>query len=551
MLLETKDYRTFNIINDEGECINTIEGVEKIIPALPGDKVLECGTFIKRVDHPAIVGILHLTSKVRYGMTSKGKPIYLFEPINKSYPYMIVGSGEKGATSNVIALVKFESWDLDSKIPRGALQEILGPCGDLNVETKMLLHRYSPWSLPKKAEISANYAEHLDRRPFIDGYTFNIDPPGCQDVDDVITINKVGNKWNLVISITDVATGIEEGSLLDNYAKKVGQTLYPDSAEPKHMLPPSISTRDLSLLKGYYRNTISLTLVWSPQDGIESTKWSCSKVTVDRAYTYKEAQIEQREEFQILKDIVNNIAKIPRETSEEWVETLMIYYNSEAGKLLKANAQGILRHHSEPDIEKLRYMSAIDPSLEKMAFSAAKYVTSDSVGRHWGLDTDHYAHASSPLRRYADLYNQRCLLAILKNGPPVTQNPKPLCRQLNILQKNSKAFERDEFFITTLAKTKQPILVPVVVEFNEEKQYIKLWVKEWNRIIRIKISIIMIDDGFYITAKDGTGGNIKLKEQVILTYNINYNKASWKDKIIFGVHIMPKLTTCADINCPE
>ena len=46
----------------------------------------------------------------------------------------------------------------------------------------------------------------------------------------------------------------------------------------------------------------------------------------------------------------------------------------------------------------------------------------------------------------------------------------------------------------------------------------------------------MIDDGFYITAKDGTGGNIKLKEQVILTYNINYNKASWKDKIIFGIH---------------
>ena len=64
MSLETKDYLHFNIINDDGECIKTIEGVESIIPGLPGDKVMECGTFLKRTEHPPIVGILHLQSKV-------------------------------------------------------------------------------------------------------------------------------------------------------------------------------------------------------------------------------------------------------------------------------------------------------------------------------------------------------------------------------------------------------------------------------------------------------------------------------------------------------
>ena len=534
MSLETKDYLNFNIINDDGDCVKTIEGVQSIIPAFPGDKVMECGTLIKRTEHPPIVGILHLQSKVRYGMTSKGKPIYLFEPINKAYPLMITGCGEKGATTNVIALVIFESWDKGTKFPRASLQRIIGPCGDLEVEKEMLLLRYSPWSLPKKAEISPRYFEQLACRPLIEGFTFNIDPPGCEDVDDVITMNKISEaKWKLTISITDVATAIEEGSQLDLYAKKVGQSLYPESKEPKHMLPPSISTNELSLLKDCYRNTISLTITWSVENGIESSKWQCAKAIVDRAYTYNEAQNETIEEFQVLKQIVNALAKKPRETSEEWVETLMVYYNAEAGTLLKANSMGILRHHSEPDIEKFATLSAIDPLLEKMAFSAASYVSHDIEGRHWGLDTDHYAHASSPLRRYADLYNQRCLLSIFKNSDAkISQNSKPLCRQLNILQKNSKAFDRDEFFITTLAKTIQPVLIAMVIEINEEKQFIKLWVKEWNRIIRIK-TIVGID---YVEAKDGTRVQIGLKKNVKLTYHVNYEKAIWKDKIIFGIH---------------
>ena len=181
MYLETKNYLHFDIIDSDGECINTIEGVQSITPGLPGDKVMACGTFVKRMDHPPIVGILHLQSKVRYGMTSRGAPIYLFEPINKSYPLMITGSTEKGSKTNVIAVVTFESWDKNSKFPRAILQRILGPCGDLAVEKEMLVLRYSPYPLPKKAELSPQYLDQLEKRPLISGYTFNIDPPGCED----------------------------------------------------------------------------------------------------------------------------------------------------------------------------------------------------------------------------------------------------------------------------------------------------------------------------------------------------------------------------------
>jgi hypothetical protein len=117
-----------------------------------------------------------------------------------------------------------------------------------------------------------------------------------------------------------------------------------------------------------------------------------------------------------------------------------------------------------------------------------------------------------------------------------SQNPAGLSRQLNILQKNSKSFERDEFFITTLAKTKSPLLTPVVVEINEEKQFVKVWVKEWNRIIRIKTHIIKTEEGLVAQTKDGIQVKLSVKEKISLTYHVNYEKACWKDKIIFGIH---------------
>jgi exoribonuclease R len=533
--LETKDYLTFSIISEEGECINTIEGVEHIVPALPGDKVSETGELLKRTEHPSIVGILYLNSKVKYGITSKGKPIYLFEPFNKSYPLMIAGCGDKDTSSNVIALVSFEAWEKGSKFPRAGLQRILGPCGDHSVEREMLLLRYSPWPYPKKVEISQSYKDQLEKRPLIQGFTFNIDPPGCEDVDDIVSIEFLsGSMVILTISITDVATAIEDGSALDKYARKVGQSLYPDDQEPKHMLPPSISTKELSLVKGAYRNAISLSIKWSPE-GIESTWWSCSKVTVDKAYTYKQAQEETRDEINVLKKIVNEIAGVERVTSEEWVESLMIYYNSEAGSLLKANGQGILRHHSEPDIKKLSMLELIDPRLGKMAYKSATYVPWNTPGKHWGLNIDDYAHASSPLRRYADLYNQRCLLTCLKNTCGTPQIPGGLCRTLNTLQKNSKGFERDEFFVNVLAKTKQPIVDGLIIEINTEKQFIKLWVTEWNRIVRMKTKLVLDFEKYWLEKKDGQTFPIKVNQEVKLSYHINYEKARWKDKIIFNI----------------
>lgn len=526
MKLFTKDYVRFEV-HDDGQCIKEFTGIEQAAKALPGDEVTAEGALLQRVEHPPIVGIVHLQSKTKYGMTGRGFPIYLFEPINKAYPLMIVGCSEKGCMStNIIGLAKFESWLPATKYPRANLIRLLGACGDPDAEAESILLRYSPWPYPKNTSLSPNYESELLKRPLIEGYTFNIDPPGCQDIDDVFTVAKIESGWSLTISITDVATAIEEGSPLDIHGKRVGQSLYPLGSEPRHMLPPSIGTDALSLGEGKLRNCISLCMKWSEDLGqlISTQEIILAKTKVDRAYTYREAQDETRDELKTLKTMACYLAKRDLITTEEWVETLMIHYNNEIGTFLKSHSTGILRSHPEPDQEKIRRWTAIDPSLEMLAYSAATYSSSSSASDslHWGLSLTDYTHASSPLRRYADLYNQRCILAVLMEGRSKIYASEELCKDLNFLGKNAKSFERDMFFLQALSENPDPRVTGTVVEVKSER--LQIWVPAWNRLVNVKKGIDLDLDE-----------EINISQKVRLSYYVQYQNARWKDKIVFSV----------------
>jgi exoribonuclease R len=538
MRIHTKDHIRFQIY-DNDICVREFEGVEHANHALPGDEVLLDGTLVKRAEHPLIVGIVYLQSKTKYGITSKGAPIYLFEPINKAYPLMIVGSTEKSTSVNKIGLVKFESWEPGSKYPRASLVNLIGPCGDLVAEQQSLLSRYSPWKYPKAFEISAGYGDALKNRPLVKGFTFNIDPPGCEDVDDVFTLEKVNVcTWALTVSITDVATAIEEGSILDTYAQKVGQTLYPIGAPPKHMLPPSLGTKNLSLLPGCERNCISLRILWSTLTGLRvgDPEFSLTKVSVDKAYTYAEAQKESREEFATLRHIAEAIANTSLPTSEEIVEALMIYYNKEVGRVLKLYQTGILRSHSAPNQERLTRWESIDPALKMLAYSSATYVPGNTAAFHWGLSIDNYAHASSPLRRYSDLYNQRCLLRILHNDVVTITEPS-VCTQLNTLQKDAKSFDRDMFFLSVVSESNKEC-IGIVLDICIKKGAVKLWVPLWKRVIRVSCDLVQGETVSIVPRDSKEIFPVQIGQELSLTYYIKYDSARWKDRIVF--HVSPK-----------
>jgi len=528
MRLYTKDYLNFKVIDDAGNCITEFQGVQRAQKALPGDEVNKDGSFKKRVKHPPIVGVLKLNNKIKYGLTSRNVPIHLFEPMNKAYPHMLVSSDQK-SSCNVLAVIQFEAWD-QSRFPRGSLIRIIGDCGSMEAEAESLLLRYSPLSYPKKFEISPLYETELSNRAVLPGFTFNIDPPGCEDVDDVFTVEKTDDIYTVSISIKDVASAIEPESVLDIYASNVGQTLYPASNKPKHMLPPSLGIKCLSLLPGKSRNCITLSIKWSADKGILDKNVSLTRLSVDEAFTYDEADNSTKWYMNVIKCISESIHGSPLPSSHEWVETLMIYYNTEIGNLLHKSKTGILRAHDAPDVDKLKKILDIDESLKMLAYSSAKYVAGHTDSYHWGLLSKSYAHASSPLRRYADLFNQQCLHKILKANK-ISETPAVLCSKLNMLGKDAKSFERDTFFLNHLSHEAMEV-EGILVDIIPEKEKVQVWVSRWNRMIRVPCTV----EFNMVKPRDGTQGfMIHHGVKVKITYMINYESARWKDRILFRI----------------
>ena len=125
------------------------------------------------------VGVLELASKYRYGLTSRGAPLFLFKPYDQDQPEYIVGSTERDTSRNQIALVETPPPGTKEK-GRGTLLRLFGPVGDPHAEQAALLEYYCPNKHGKALMLDD---EGNDENGWT---TFHIDPPGCRDVDDAI-----------------------------------------------------------------------------------------------------------------------------------------------------------------------------------------------------------------------------------------------------------------------------------------------------------------------------------------------------------------------------
>ena len=344
------------------------------------------------------------------------------------------------------------------------------------------------------------------QRDRIEGFTFHIDPPGCRDVDDTFTFLKDADRWTISINIADVSAYIEEGSTLDLFAQQKATSFYSpigDALAP--MLPPELEQL-ASLLPGEDKLTLSLQFDWQGEEisEIKGFRWIPSMTNTTSSYTYDEAVHEYkkgREEFQILAKLSKS------EDSHKWVETLMILYNTKAGELLKERGEGILRAHSKPNMDKLEAWTAIDPDLAFLAYEAASYVDAKEESFHYGLGASSYAYASSPIRRYCDLMNQRSL----KGLSPVIDTR--IIEHLNRRQKQAKAFSRDLFFMTQL---KGDSARGTVVAIKEDS--FKVYVPVWKRVVRVK------------TIQEPPA----IKTQLTLKWHNDMKKAFWKERIVFA-----------------
>jgi len=533
-ILQTADYDTFMILSDTGSKIHEFQGSKQANKCLPGDHVDwindKCMLEL-RDEHPLIVGTVELTNKSKYGLTKRGIPMYLFTPYNKKYPHFIVGCSEKDTTRNQIGLIKLDSWT--STFPRGALQELLGPSGDVDAEKEALIWQACPY---KWAKYDYQPIHTLSKRTVLEGYTFHIDPEGCRDVDDVFTFQQIGNsEWKVTISISDVASYVEDGSSVDILASLIGQTLYdPDGKVLRPMLPSAYSEQACSLLPGKKTYGISLQFIWNGITIFNST-WIETTFTVNESYTYESFQECNKVEKQVLQSIASYLAKEPVDDAHQWVEQMMLFYNKEAGALLKKAGMGILRKHAAPDLEKLEKYKAYIPELQQLAFSSAEYcLAEEQETTHYGLESAAYAHASSPIRRYADLVNQRILKTLIRNSTEYYIVPIAMY-DMNQRGKEIKRHARDYAFLTAIQHGRTTFQGRIMEKQPKENNQVKIviYVPEWKRMI--STTYTAISENAVLSRDEKKEIDVTDFKEVAITCAFMPNARNWKERAVFQI----------------
>ena len=539
--LRTKNYTHFEVVNDTTYAIeHTFEGAANANKALPGDEVaLDASknvTLVTRAPHPVIAGYLELNSKTTYGLTKKGMPLYLFVPLNPAYPSFMVSSSSKDRSTKQVALVEFLEWS-DSRIhPRGALKELLGPAGDLKAEEAALLWNACPWS--NLTQGLTVLEDDCPKRTVVEGTTFNIDPEGCKDIDDCVTLLKDGQEWRLTITIADVASAIEELGAVDCMAAAQGQTLYRDGMAVKPMLPPFYSENECSLVPGTMRRGVSLTLRFNEILVVGEPVWSETLITNQTAYSYE--NFLESTEAETLGRLASALHGFPVTDPHEWIEILMVYYNTEAAKLLLRGGVGILRTHSEPDLARLTKYSAIRPELKALASSAAQYtlIGSQATYEHWGLGRSVYCHASSPIRRYADLANQRLLKQLIRGNTKSLIVSVPM-DDLNLRAKVSKGYERDRVFLNALLQHGKRIFESIVLDLVEEEESVKvcLWVPEWQQRVKMRTKLLEKTDRIWRIATADESRILELVEGGVVKVEcgLHLGERRWKNRLVLSI----------------
>ena len=554
-ILQTTDYLHFIILSDTGNELLTFTGAKLANKCLPGDHVCWVKRSDKRSDkqsnkgtdkqsdtqdsqcelelrdqHPLIVGTIELTGSSTYGLTKRGIPMYLFTPYDKSYPHFIVGCSEKDKRFNKIGLIQLEDWT--ATFPRGSLQQTLGVSGDYQAEEAALQWQACPWKYPKY-EYDPKINDDI-KRTKLQGVTFHIDPEGCQDVDDVLTFEKITAVcWRVTITISDVAAFVEDGGAIDIMASLIGQTLYNKEGKVlRPMLPSAYSEKECSLLPGKQSYGISLQFIWDGM-AIYDIQWLETTVHVNASYSYEEFQASDSPYKSVLAAIASSMAQKDVTDSHEWIEHMMIFYNTEAGKILKKAGMGILRRHSAPDRERLEKYDAHFPELRFLAFSAAEYVLAEEQDTvHYGLASDTYAHASSPIRRYADLVNQRVLKQLIRKSGgyivPITMY------DMNRRGKAIKRFQRDMDFLDAL-KTGCTTFTGTIMEKirMEDHTKIRIYLPQWKRMISTTYQTV--SDDVVLSRDEKSEINVALYRDVQVHCTFLMQSRNWKERAI--IHI--------------
>ena len=191
----------------------------------------------------------------------------------------------------VVKIIKPASETL--KNPEGKIVEVLGHINSPGVDILSIIKQFElpvefseealkeAERVPQQVE-EGELANRLDLRYL---QTVTIDSEDALDLDDAITIERVGEIYRLGVHIADVCNYVKEGSSLDKEALERGTSVYlADRVIP--MLPVELSNGICSLNAGADRLALSCIMDIDKEGNVVSHKISESVIFVDKRCSY-------------------------------------------------------------------------------------------------------------------------------------------------------------------------------------------------------------------------------------------------------------------------
>ncbi|XP_029870144.1 DIS3-like exonuclease 1 isoform X3 [Aquila chrysaetos chrysaetos] len=193
-------------------------------------------------------------------------------PLDYRIPKIRISTQQAEALQDYRVVVHIDSWESTSVYPNGHFVRVLGRIGDLEGEIAAILVENSicvaPFSEIQMSEMpvsssknpwKVNPEEEKKRLDLRDTHLiFSIDPQGCEDVDDALSVRTLPNgNLELGVHIADVTHFVAANSYTDVEARARATTYY--LVDRRYDMLPSVLSADIcSLLSGVDRSNKTL-----------------------------------------------------------------------------------------------------------------------------------------------------------------------------------------------------------------------------------------------------------------------------------------------------
>lgn len=537
--------------------------------------------MVKKINgNKNIFGIIDFTNKVQYGKEGN-KFITLYRTLN--------GGSFLIKTKNRLSNNVYATGEITGEIMQGLpvvnCTNILGVICDESLD--VLSPFYANDVFPKKwrKNILPNVTTFDGVVDLSEKYVFSIDGDTTVDIDDALhyEFDETKNLHVIGVHIADVANlylGILDRDFILHLLGNAS-SIYPNGKID--MISKEVGEDICSLKEGATRNVISLLLEFKqePPFALVSARIQLSRIINKAKLTYKfvdkillnenvgKKDKILRDNLFLVRDIIDSQTNFPtvneeveeiyadEKISRVFVSKLMTIYNTiVAKKLYENHKRSILRVHYG-SVE----MSDCDMRLREVLKRLETYKGYYRVAgdcpleelKHEGLGLTYYTHATSPIRRFVDFWNQLCLYETMYQRVSVT-NVIDISKKIHLLNWKcfmiKKAYEQLSL-VNIFHKRIQDKLEDSYEGFiiNIDEDQVSVYIPSMNKkIFKFKLDVDGLVDSYFKAdeikwvRKDNKSEFIlRMFMKIYVKIVIRKNKHVWNQKI--GIELLqPSLT---------